>query len=193
VKNKPRLILASASPRRLDLLARTGIVPAAVIPASLDETPLRGELPRALALRLAVAKAQAVAADHPDDIVLGADTVVACGRRLLPKAESREQAAECLALLSGRRHRVIGGIALAGPRGAVCTRVCETVVQFKSLSAAEQAAYIESGEWDGKAGGYGIQGRAEMFVKFIRGSYSNVVGLALYDTMQLLKGAGITT
>lgn len=190
MKNKPRLILASASPRRVALLAQAGITPDAILPADLDETPLRAELPRALAVRLARAKALAVAAAHPDDFVLGADCVVACGRRILPKAESAADAALCLDLLSGRRHRVLGGIALVVPGGAVRTRLCETVVQFKTLSAAEKKSYVDSGEWDGKAGGYGIQGRAETFVKFIGGSYSNVVGLSLYDTIALLNGAG---
>jgi septum formation protein len=190
VKNKHRLVLASASPRRLALLAQAGVTPDDVIPAAIDETPLPGELPRALARRLALGKARAVAAAHPDAFVLGADTVVACGRRLLPKAESREQAAECLALLSGRRHCVHGGIALVAPGGRERARVCETIVQFKTLTPAETAAYLDSGEWDGKAGGYAIQGRAEVLVKFIRGSYSNVVGLSLYDTMALLNGAG---
>lgn len=190
MKNKPRLILASASPRRVALLAQAGITPDAILPADLDETPLRAELPRALAVRLARAKALAVAATHPDDFVLGADCVVACGRRILPKAESAADAALCLDLLSGRRHRVWGGIALVVPGRAVRTRLCETVVQFKTLSAAEKKSYVDSGEWDGKAGGYGIQGRAETFVKFIGGSYSNVVGLSLYDTIALLNGAG---
>ena len=188
MKNKPRLILASASPRRLALLAQAGITPDAVVPADIDETPLPRELPRALALRLAMGKAKAAAQDGA--YILGADTVVACGRLLLPKAETRDQAAQCLERLSGRRHRVIGGIALMMPDGTVRSRVCETVVQFKALSAAEKADYLASGEWEGKAGGYAIQGRAETFVKFISGSYSNVVGLSLYDTMALLKGAG---
>jgi septum formation protein len=188
VKNKSRLILASASPRRLSLLAQAGITPDAVAPADIDETPLPRELPRDLALRLAVGKARAAAQDG--SFTLGADTVVACGRRLLPKAETREQAEECLRLLSGRRHRVIGGIALVRPDGTVRSRVCETIVQFKKLSPAETADYLSSGEWDGKAGGYAIQGRAEVFVKFIAGSYSNVVGLSLYDTMGLLNGSG---
>jgi len=188
VKSKPRLILASASPRRLSLLAQAGITPDSVVPADIDETPLPRELPRELALRLAIGKAQAAAQDGA--YVLGADTVVACGRLLLPKAENLEQAQACLARLSGRRHRVIGGIALVMPDGKIRSRVCETVVQFKALSAAETTDYLASGEWDGKAGGYAIQGRAETFVKFISGSYSNVVGLSLYDTMGLLKSTG---
>lgn len=170
------------------MLAQAGIVPDSVAPADIDETPLPRELPRALALRLAIGKAQAAA--QGGAFTLGADTVVACGRLLLPKAETREQAAECLERLSGRRHRVIGGIALVTPEGKVRSRVCETVVQFKALSAAERADYLSSGEWEGKAGGYAIQGRAETFVKFISGSYSNVVGLSLYDTLGLLKSTG---
>lgn len=188
MKNKPRLILASASPRRLDLLAQAGIAPDAVIATDIDETPLPQELPRELALRLAIAKAEAAA--EAGTMTLGADTVVACGRSVLPKAETREQAAACLQRLSGRRHRVIGGIALVLPDGAVRSRVCETVVQFKKLSPAEMDSYLASGEWDGKAGGYAVQGRAGAYVKFMSGSYSNVVGLSLYDTMALLNGAG---
>ncbi|MBU0800312.1 MAG: septum formation protein Maf [Alphaproteobacteria bacterium] len=184
------MILASASPRRVSLLAQAGITPDGVAPASLDESPLKNELPRDLARRLAIAKAQAVAATHPDCFVLGADTVVACGRLMLPKTETREEASMCLDRLSGRRHRVLGGIALAMPDGTVRTRLCETTVQFKTLSAAEKTAYLDSGEWDGKAGGYAIQGRAEAYIKFIGGSYSNVVGLSLYDTIALLNGSG---
>lgn len=190
MKNKPRLILASASPRRVSLLAQAGVTPDDIIPAAIDETPLKGELPRAHALRLAQEKAQAVAVAHPDAFILGADCVVACGRRILPKAETAEQVAACLDLLSGRRHRVYGGVALVAPGGAMRARVVETVVQFKVLSAAEKAAYVAGGEGIGKAGGYAIQGRAEIFVKFISGSYSNVVGLPLHDTMALLNGAG---
>lgn len=170
------------------MLAQAGITPDSVAPADIDETPLPRELPRALALRLAIGKAQAAA--QSGAFTLGADTVVACGRLLLPKAETREQAEECLERLSGRRHRVIGGIALVMPDGTVRSRVCETVVQFKALSGAEKADYLSSGEWSGKAGGYAIQGRAEAFVKFISGSYSNVVGLSLYDTLGLLKSTG---
>lgn len=190
MKNKPRLILASASPRRVSLLAQAGIVPDDIVPAALDEDPLKNELPRALAARLSMAKARAVAALHRDCYVLGADTVVARGRLLLPKAEDAATAAHCLDLLSGRRHRVITGIALVTPDGALRHRLCETAVQFKILSVAEKAAYIATGEWNGKAGGYGIQGHAECFVKAINGSYSNVVGLPLYDTIALLNGAG---
>lgn len=186
----PALILASASPRRLDLLAQIGIVPNVVDPADVDETPLKLELPSPHALRLAEAKARAVAERHPDAFVLAADTVVACGRRILPKAETLAQAKACLALLSGRRHRVIGGICLIGPDGKVATRVVTTVVTFKSLDQSEREAYLASGEWHGKAGGYAIQGRAAMYVRYVGGSYSNVVGLALHETYALLRGQG---
>lgn len=185
-----RLILASASPRRLELLAQVGIAPAAVIPAAIDETRLKDERPAALAHRLAAAKAAAVAARHPGDWVLASDTVVACGRRILEKAADETEARAFLHLLSGRRHRVLGGIALVAPGGRSVVRVAETVVQFKRLTPAEIDGYVASEEWRDKAGGYGIQGRAASFVKFIGGSYSNVVGLSLYDTMQMLNGAG---
>lgn len=191
MKNRT-LILASASPRRLDLLAQIGITPDQIIPADIDETPRKTELPRDYALRMALEKAQAVMPKAEGAYVLSADTVVACGRRVLPKTETEAEARECLALLSGRRHRVINGIALANPEGAVKTRVMETIVQFKGLSQAEIDSYIASSEWHGKAGGYAIQGRAAVFVKFIRGSYSTVVGLSLYDTMQMLSGSGFT-
>jgi septum formation protein len=185
-----KLILASASPRRLDLLKQVGVVPAAVIPAAIDETELKGELPRAVALRLAEEKAKAVAAKNPGAFVLGADTLVALGRRILPKTEDEKSALECLEKLSGRRHHVYGGIALVTPEGKTLSRVADTVVQFKSLTRAEIDAYIKSGEWQGVAGGYAIQGKAAAFVKFLRGSHSNVVGLCLYDTMKILNGAG---
>ena len=187
-----RLILASASPRRLDLLKQVGITPDQIIPADIDETPLKAELPRDYALRVAVAKAQAVAPQAAGAYVLSADTVVACGRRILPKAESEADARACLSLLSGRRHRVINGIALVTPDGRMKTRVTETVVQFKGLSQDEIDTYIASGEWQGKAGGYAIQGQAAAFVKFISGSYSTVGGLSLYDTMQMLSGSGFS-
>jgi septum formation protein len=186
----PPLILASASPRRLALLAQIGVAPSAVEPASLDERALPRELPRAHALRLALAKARAVAARHPGAIVLGADTVVACGRRILPKALDAATARRCLALLSGRRHRVIGGVALALPGGRVQSRLVTSVVAFKRLEESEIAAYLASGEWHDKAGGYAIQGRAAAFVRHLSGSYSNVVGLPLFETAALLAGAG---
>lgn len=186
----PRLILASASPRRLDLLAGIGVAPDAVDPADLDETPLKAEPPTLHARRLAEAKARLVAARHPDAFVLGADTVVSCGRRILPKAETEDQARHCLGLLSGRRHRVLGGVCLIGPDGRPHGRLVVTTVAFKVLEAAEIEAYIAGGEWRGKAGGYAIQGRAAIFVRFLSGSYSNVVGLPLFETWGLLHGHG---
>lgn len=185
-----KLILASASPRRVELLKQIGITPAEIIPADIDETPLRGELPRDLALRLAEGKARAIASDHSDAFILAADTVVGSGRRILDKAEDEAYARECLEALSGRRHHVYGGIALITPGGDCVTRLVDTVVQFKKLSSGEVDEYIASGEWDGKAGGYAIQGLAATYIKFIRGSHSNVVGLSLYDTMKMLSGAG---
>ncbi|WP_109450584.1 Maf family nucleotide pyrophosphatase [Azospirillum sp. TSH64] len=189
----PRLVLASASPRRLDLLRQIGIVPDAVDPADLDETPLRDELPPQHALRLAAEKASCVAARHPDSWILAADTVVACGRRILPKAEREEEARRCLSLLSGRRHRVIGGIVLLVPDGdghRRIDRLVRTDVTFKVLDRSEADAYIASGEWKGKAGGYAIQGRAGALVRWIGGSYSNVVGLSLHEVAGMLHGAG---
>lgn len=190
VSGPPILVLASQSPRRLELLAQVGIVPAEVCPAELDETPLKGELPRAHALRLARAKAATIAERFPDAAVLGADTVVACGRRILPKTEEEHEARACLALLSGRSHVVHGGICIVlGGRAHV--RQIETRVSFKRLSRSETEAYIDSGEWRDKAGGYAIQGRAAALVARINGSYSNVVGLDLHETMQLLRGLGV--
>ena len=183
------LVLASASPRRLALLAQAGIVPARVIAPEVDETPHRGELPRAYALRLAMAKAQAVAAKEEGALVLAADTVVACGRRILPKAETAAEVERCLALLSGRRHQVMTALALASPEAKIRTRIVTTRVTFKVLTPREIADYVASGDGIGKAGGYAIQGRAEAFVRFINGSYSNVVGLPLYETSALLEGA----
>ncbi len=193
VKNNPRaagLILASASPRRVSLLAQIGVTPADIVPADIDETRLKGELPRDLARRLAESKARAVAPAHAGHYVLAADTVVACGRRIFEKPADEGEARRFLSFFSGRRHRVIGGIALVCPDGASVSRIVETTVQFRRLDRAEVDHYIASGEWRGKAGGYGIQGFAESYVKFISGSYSNVVGLSLYDTMQILKGNG---
>lgn len=188
MKNNPGLILASASPRRLELLAQIGITPAAVIPSDIDETPLKAEKPRDLALRLAIAKAGAVQKDG--FYILAADTVVACGRRILPKAETAEDAAYCLDHLSGCRHHVYGGIAIRTPDGKTLSRIVDTMVQFKALTPAEKTLYIASREWEGKAGGYAIQGLAAGFVKTIRGSYSNIVGLSLYDSLQMLNGLG---
>jgi len=180
------LILASASPRRRELLAQIGCTPAAIDPADIDETPRPDELPLIYAGRLAEAKARTVAARHPGAVVLGADTVVACGRRILPKAEREEQARACLKLLSGRRHRVIGGVCVIGPDGKTRQRSVTTIVAFKRLSAREVDVYVASGEWQGKAGGYAIQGLAATFVRFLSGSYSNVVGLPLFETAALL-------
>lgn len=184
------LVLASASPRRLELLAQIGIVPDLVDPADIDETRKRGELPPACALRLAREKVQLVAARHPDAFVLAADTVVACGRRILPKPADEKTARRCLELLSGRRHRVHSGVALAAPDGRVALRRVDSQVAFKRLSDEELAAYLASGEWRDKAGGYAIQGCAAALIRFISGSYSNVVGLPLFETAQLLAGRG---
>lgn len=186
----PLLVLGSASPRRLELLCQIGIVPDRVDPAEIDEAPRRDEAPAAHALRLAEEKLRAVMLRHPGDYVLAADTVVACGRRILPKAIDEAIARRCLELLSGRRHRVHSGIALAGPDGRVSLRHVDSHVAFKRLSADEVAAYLATGEWHGKAGGYAIQGRAAALIRFISGSYSNVVGLPLFETAQLLTGRG---
>jgi len=188
VKNK--LILASASPRRVDLLKQVGIVADDIFPANIDEAPLKGELPRDMALRLALGKAQAVFKKQEDAFILAADTVVACGRRILDKAENIDDAKKYLTLLSGRRHHVYGGVVLICPDGKILSRVCDTVVKFKRLSPNEISEYLDSGEWEGKAGGYAIQGRCASYIKFIQGSYSNVVGLSLYDTMRILESSG---
>lgn len=185
-----RLILASASPRRLELLAQIGIVPDRVVPADICETPLKTELPRQLAGRLADAKAAHVALAFADDYVLAADTVVACGRRSLAKAETADQAEKFLQMLSGRSHRVYGGISVIAPGGQKASRVVLTTVHFKTLSKSEIQRYIDTDEWQGKAGAYAIQGLASVFVKRINGSYPNVVGLALHETASLLTGLG---
>lgn len=184
------LILASASPRRLDLLAQIGLIPDAVVPAELDETPLPQELPAQHARRLAEAKARLVAQQHAGAFVLGADTVVACGRRILGKTLTVAEARRSLQLLSGRRHRVHGGVALVGPTGKLTLRLVQTMVTFKRLETAELDDYLASGEWHGKAGGYAIQGLAARFVRQLNGSYSNVVGLPLFETASLLVGQG---
>ena len=185
----PRLILASVSPRRLQLLAQIGIVPERIEAAGVDESPHPVETPARLARRLAEAKARRVAERFPDDLVLGADTVVACGRRVLGKAVDEDAARRCLGLLSGRRHRVHGGVSVAY-RGGVRTRLVTTAVRFKRLGAGELDALIRCGEWRDKAGAYAIQGLAGAFVIDIIGSYSNVVGLPLYETAALLRGLG---
>ena len=184
------LVLASASPRRVSLLKQIGVVPDRIIPANIDETPLKSELPRELVARLSARKAISVSKGHPGTFVLAADTIVACGRRILSKAETPEQALSFLKLLSGRRHRVVSGLTIVSPQGNVHERIVETHVLFKSLSLRELDLYLASGEWQDKAGAYGIQGLAAKFVRAINGSYSNVVGLPLFETSQLLDGIG---
>ena len=184
------LVLASASPRRVSLLNQIGIVPDRIIPANIDETPLKSELPRQLVTRLSTKKAISVSKKNPKTFVLAADTVVACGRRILSKAETSEQALSFLKLLSGRRHRVVSGVTIVSSEGNVHERIVETQVIFKRLSLRELDLYLASGEWQDKAGAYGIQGLAAKFVKTINGSYSNVVGLPLFETSQLLEGIG---
>lgn len=186
----PGLALASASPRRLDLLRQIGLVPDRVEPADIDETPLRDERPRQLALRLAIGKGQAAKARLSGHFVLSADTVVAAGRRILPKAETEAEARACLSLLSGRKHDVLTGVAVIAPDGRMASRVVAARVDFKRLSPVEVEGYIASGEWRGKAGGYAIQGQAGSFVIAIAGSYSAIVGLPLYETAAMLEGLG---
>jgi septum formation protein len=189
----PPLVLASASPRRLELLRQVGLMPDCIDPADIDETPRRGELPPAHVMRLAKEKAQAVIPRHPGAYILAADTVVACGRRILPKTEDGASARSCLELLSGRRHRVHGAVVLVSPDGGLVTRRVDSQVAFKRLSEAEIGAYLRTGEWQGKAGGYAIQGRAAALIRWVSGSYSNVVGLPLFETVQLLTGRGYRT
>ena len=186
--SSPRLILASASPRRRELIARLGVTPDAIAPADIDETPHKAELPRDYAKRMAREKAQAAASD--EGFVLAGDTVVAVGRRILPKAEDEATARKCLELLSGRRHRVLSAIALYAPDGAMRERLSETVVLFKRLSAEEIDAYLASGEWEGKAGGYAIQGIGAYMVEHIEGSYTNVVGLPLCQVIEMMQEMG---
>ena len=186
--NAPTLILASASPRRRELLARLGIEPARVVHADIDEAPHKAELPRDYAVRMA--REKAVAAADPAAHVLAGDTVVAAGRRILPKAEDEATARRCLELLSGRRHRVLSAVALLAPDGTLRERLSETQVRFKRLSDDEIRAYLAGGEWRGKAGGYAIQGSAESLIAWIGGSHSGVVGLPLFETRALLKSAG---
>jgi septum formation protein len=189
-RTAPRLILASASPRRRELIARLGLVPDAIAAADIDETPAPQELPRVYAKRMAREKALAVPGG--DDHVLAGDTVVALGRRILPKAEDEATARRCLELLSGRRHHVLSAVALKAPDGSLRERISDTVVRFKRLSPQEIDAYIAGGEWDGKAGGYAIQGSAEGLIAAIAGSHSGVVGLPLFETRALLRAAGFT-
>jgi septum formation protein len=185
------LVLASASPRRLDLLAQVGLEPDRTDPADIDETPQAGETPRALALRLAQAKARLAADRNPGAFVLGADTVVAVGRRVLGKAEDEAEARAFLSLLSGRAHKVLTGVAVIAPDGRMSSRLGEARVHFKRLTPAELDGYLGCGEWRGKAGAYAIQGRAGGFVIAVQGSYSAVVGLPLYETRMLLEGLGL--
>ena len=193
---RPKLVLASGSPRRLALLNQAGIEPDSLQPAEIDEIPVKGELPRALANRLAREKAQVALASVKIDeelrgsYIVAADTVVAVGRRVMPKAEMLEDAAACLRMLSGRNHRVYTGVCLVTPKETFRQRLVETRVRFKRLSGEDLEAYLASGEWRGKAGGYAIQGLAGTFVVKMVGSYSNVVGLPLYETLSLLSGEG---
>jgi septum formation protein len=194
--DRPLLVLASASPRRHALLEQAGCPPDALMPTDIDETPRRGEAARSLVQRLAKEKLEAALLtmkSRPDlsgAYTVSADTVVACTGRILPKAETPEEAEACLRLLSGRSHIVMTGVAVANPQGTVRTRLVETRLRFKHLSLDEINAYLDSGEWRGKAGGYAIQGHAASFIRFISGSYSNVVGLPLFETAQLLRGIG---
>jgi septum formation protein len=193
---RPKLVLASASPRRLALLDQAGVVPDLILPAEIDETPRRGESPRNLASRLSKQKALAVheaikgSPEEEDGVVLAADTVVALSRRVMPKAELTEHAVACLRLLSGRTHKVWTAVTIVIPRGAVRQRLVETRVRFKRLSTEDIDAYVASGEWRGKAGGYAIQGLAGAFVVKLVGSYTGVVGLPLHETLNLLLGEG---
>jgi septum formation protein len=184
----PTLVLASSSPRRLALLAQIGIAPSAIIAPDIDETPARAELPRLYAQRMARAKSSAVAV--PGQFVLAADTVVAVGRRILPKAATEQEARACIDLLSGRRHRVLTAVVLTAPDGRRAERLSESVVGFSRLTGAQKTAWLALGEWEGKAGGYAINGAAESFVRFLSGSFSGVVGLPLFETAQMLRGFG---
>jgi septum formation protein len=187
----PPLILASASPRRQQLLARIGVTADAIVPADIDETPIKAELPRVYARRMAAQKAQVVASQRPDSAVLSGDTVVAVGRRILPKAESEAEARMCLEQVSGRRHMVLSAVTLMLPDGRSLHRLSESAVIFKRLHADEVDAYIASGEWQGKAGGYAIQGSAEALIRSMAGSYSGIMGLPLYETRSMLVTAGL--
>ncbi len=192
VPGEPELVLASASPRRRELLARLGVTAPRILATDIDESPLPGEVPRAHAVRLAAGKARAAAALAPGAVILAGDTVVGVGRRILPKAEDEATARVCLALLSGRRHRVFSAIAVLTPDGTLREALSETIVRFKRLEPAEIEVYIAGGEWHGKAGGYAIQGSAEGFCTWLAGSHSGVVGLPLYETRRLLRAAGLT-
>jgi septum formation protein len=187
VLKKTKFVLASGSPRRRELLAQINVKPDLIDPADIDETPFDGEHPKAYALRVSLEKGNAVAIRHPGALVLSADTVVACGKRILPKAESLETALECLKILSGRRHRVITGMALTLADGKTLQKSVETVVTFKKLSVKNIDQYLASNDWKGKAGGYAIQGQAASLIRFIAGSYSNVVGLPLFEVSGWLE------
>jgi len=189
-QNSAPLVLASASPRRLELLRQIGVIPDRIEPADIDETPLREETPRLAAMRLAREKAIAIGPRAVDAYVLAADTVVAVGRRILPKAETLEEARACLALLSGRAHKVLTAVAVLGPDGRIAARLSETRVHFKRLTPNETGGYLAGEEWRGKAGGYAIQGAAGGFVMALQGSYTGVVGLPLYETRCVLEGLG---
>jgi septum formation protein len=185
------LILASGSPRRLELLARIGITPTAVDPADIDETPRKGERPEPHVARLAAEKAATVAARHPGKVILAADTLVAAGLRILPKAEDAETARRCLALLSGRRHKVLTALTVIDSQGTARHRISRSTVRVARLSPADIDAYIASGEWNGKAGGYAIQGRFEAHVLWMEGSFSGIMGLPLAEARTMLATAGI--
>ena len=185
-----KLILASASPRRVDLLALMGVVPDAIDPADIDETPIKAERPDVYARRVAAEKASVVAARHPGALILAADTVVAAGQRILPKAETEDEGRACLTLLSGRRHRVHSAVTLIDAHGTARHKLSTSIVTFKRLSAQEIDAYIASGEWRGKAGGYAIQGRAAGLIRALSGSHSGVMGLPMFETRALLLTAG---
>lgn len=191
--HKTKLILASASPRRIELLKQIGIIPDLVIPSDIDETALAQEKPRLLAARLATLKAAKIALKNKNNYILAADTIVACGNRILGKAENNDEARKFLQLLSGRRHNVYTGISLICPDGKSSTKVVKTIVKFNNLSGQDIDFYLHHDEWIGKAGGYAIQGLAARFIRAINGSYSNVVGLPLFETVNLLKGHGYLT
>lgn len=186
----PLLILASASPRRLELLKQVGVTPDQIVPADIDETPHKGEKPRMLANRLAFEKATKIAKENTQHFILASDTVVACGNRFLGKAEDKSEAEKFLRTLSGRRHSVYTGVCLIAPNGRTITKTICTVVKFKNLEQSDIDFYLNSDEWQGKAGGYAIQGLAARFIRGINGSYSNVVGLPLFETINMLKGSG---
>ena len=192
--NHCQLVLASASPRRVLLLAQAGMTPHHIIAADIDEAIHKGERPSAYALRMAREKAEAVRKSHPElehsAFILAADTVVACGVRVLPKAETRAEADYCLTMLSGRQHRVFGGLCVILPCGKVQTRLQMSKVSFRRLSARDKQAYLDGGEWQGKAGGYAIQGQAGLFIRKISGSYSNIVGLDIHHVAGVLMAAG---